>query len=112
MDLTQIRWMLLDMLYAQHGANKDDMVDSIMAAIKLLIDQEIKSKQPDIRKFRNLPDRDIVLTPQFWDLLKGGDLGDTRMHLRMTNNYNNGSVCSMLGLAEARILVDALYPTV
>lgn len=106
MDLTQIRWMLIGMLYAQHGINKDDAVDSIMSAIKLVIDQEIKFTQPCIRKFRNLPERDIVLTSQFWDLLRGGDLGDTRMHLRQTNIHNK------LGLEEARILVDALYPTV
>ena len=106
MEMLQIRLMLNGMLQAQYDMNRNDMFESIMSAINLLIEHEIKRKQPTIRKFQNLPDKDIVLTPYFWEVLKAGDLVAALRYLREVNNHDN------LGLAEARVLAEALRSTV
>ena len=109
MDLTQIRLMLIGMLHANHSINHNDMVESIMSAIKLIIEAEIKRKQPNIRKFHNLSDSHILLDKDFWRLLSKGDKVEIIKHLRETNRTECGYA---LGLHECMVLVEALFPTV
>lgn len=109
MDLTQIRLMLIGMLHSQHSMNQNDMIDSIMSAIKLIIEAEIKRKQPNIRKFHNLPDSHILLDKDFWRLLSKGDKVEIIKHLRKTNQTECGYA---LGLHECMVFVETLFPTV
>lgn len=107
--MTQIRLMLFGMLHAHHNINHKDMVESIMSAINSILEAEIKRKQPNIRKFHNLPDSRIILDQEFWRILAEGNKVGIAKHLRKTNRAKDGYP---LGLHECMVIIEALYPTV